>query len=63
MELVTLATKYNNLEGEEGIEKFLTDTSLASDQDSLDGEKTGVRLMTVHASKGLEFDLCFHMWT
>lgn len=59
MELVTLATKYDDLEGEEGIEKFLTDTSLASDQDSLDGEKTGVRLMTVHASKGLEFDYVF----
>lgn len=59
MELVTLATSYDELPGEEGIEKFLTDTSLASDQDSLDGEKTGVRLMTVHASKGLEFDYVF----
>lgn len=59
MELVTLATKYDEYIPEEGIEKFLTDTSLASDQDSLDGEKTGVRLMTVHASKGLEFDYVF----
>lgn len=59
MELVTLAKKYDEYIGEEGIEKFLTDTSLASDQDSLDGEKTGVRLMTVHASKGLEFDHVF----
>lgn len=59
MELVTLATKYDDLPNEEGIEKFLTDSSLASDQDSLDGEKTGVRLMTVHASKGLEFDYVF----
>ncbi|KND47998.1 MAG: DNA helicase II / ATP-dependent DNA helicase PcrA [Parcubacteria bacterium C7867-006] len=59
MELVTLATKYDELTPEEGIEKFLTDTSLASDQDSLDGEKTGVRLMTVHASKGLEFNYVF----
>lgn len=59
MELVTLAKKYDEYIGEEGIEKFLTDTSLASDQDSLDGEKTGVRLMTVHASKGLEFDYVF----
>lgn len=59
MELVTLATSYDSFPGEEGIEKFLTDTSLASDQDSLDGKKTGVRLMTVHASKGLEFDYVF----
>lgn len=59
MELVTLATKYDEYQNEEGIEKFLTDSALASDQDSLDGEKTGVRLMTVHASKGLEFDYVF----
>ncbi len=59
MELVTLATSYDNFSPEEGIEKFLTDTSLASDQDSLDGKKSGVKLMTVHASKGLEFDYVF----
>ncbi len=59
MELVTLATRYDDLPAEEGIEKFLTETSLASDQDSLDGEKKGVRLMTVHASKGLEFKYVF----
>ncbi len=59
MELVTLATRYDDLPAEEGIEKFLTETSLASDQDSLDGEKNGVRLMTVHASKGLEFKYVF----
>ncbi len=59
IELVTLSTKNDDLPPEEGIEKFLTDTSLASDQDSLDGEKSGVRLMTVHASKGLEFDYVF----
>ncbi|MEQ1561417.1 MAG: 3'-5' exonuclease, partial [Nitrospira sp.] len=59
MELVTLATSYDTVEGEEGIEKFLTDTSLASDQDALDGEKSGVKLMTVHSSKGLEFEYVF----
>lgn len=59
MELVTLATKYDVLEGEDAIEGFLTDVSLASDQDSLDDKKTGVKLMTVHSSKGLEFDYVF----
>lgn len=59
MELVTLATTYDIYPGEEGIEKFLTDSSLASDQDSLDGKKTGVKLMTVHSSKGLEFQYVF----
>ncbi len=59
MELVTLASGYDEHEGEDGIEKFLTDTSLTSDQDSLDDQKNGVKLMTVHSSKGLEFDYVF----
>jgi len=59
MELVSLAKKYDNLEPEEGIEKFLTDASLVSDQDSLSEKRGGVKLMTVHSSKGLEFDYVF----
>jgi DNA helicase-2/ATP-dependent DNA helicase PcrA len=59
MELVSLATVYDNLLPEEGIEKFLTDMALVSDQDSLNESKNGVKLMTVHASKGLEFDYVF----
>lgn len=59
MELVTLATQYDIYEPEEGMEKFLTDSALASDQDSLDGKKEGVKLMTVHSSKGLEFHHVF----
>lgn len=59
-ELVTLALKYDAY-GEESIDMLLTDASLASDQDSLLHEKKneGVRLMTVHASKGLEFKYVF----
>ncbi|MBP6908313.1 MAG: UvrD-helicase domain-containing protein [Candidatus Pacebacteria bacterium] len=59
-ELVTLATKYDTLAPGEGLEKLLEDASLASDQDTLLHTKgTGVRLMTVHASKGLEFSHVF----
>jgi DNA helicase II / ATP-dependent DNA helicase PcrA len=66
-ELAALASRYDKMvtedgEGkkwEEGIEKLLEDTSLASDQDSDKEEKDGVRLMTVHASKGLEFPYIF----
>jgi DNA helicase-2/ATP-dependent DNA helicase PcrA len=63
-ELVTLATRYDDMLGVEGIERLIEDAVLASDQDSLN-EKTaknngeGVKLMTVHASKGLEFDYVF----
>ncbi len=64
-ELATLAFKYNNLEQGKGVEKLLEDAALASDQDSLieRGEKkenkNAVKLMTVHASKGLEFTRVF----
>lgn len=59
MELVTLATGYDELLPEEGIEQLLTDATLVSDQDSLKEATKGVKLMTVHASKGLEFDYVF----
>ncbi len=55
-ELVTIATAYDVYEPQEGIEKFLEHVSLSSDQDELDQKKEGVKLMTVHAAKGLEFD-------
>lgn len=54
-ELANLASRY------EDMESFLTEVALASDQDALEDkkEKSGVRFMTVHASKGLEFDHVF----
>ncbi len=58
-ELVTLATKYDGLTAEEGIESLLADAALASDQDSMIKEQEAVKLLTVHASKGLEFDYVF----
>jgi len=64
-ELATLALKYDNLVNGAGIERLLEDAALASDQDSLieRGEKKeikdAVKLMTVHASKGLEFKYVF----
>jgi DNA helicase-2/ATP-dependent DNA helicase PcrA len=58
-ELVTLAKRYDGNPGEMGIEAFLTNAALQSDQDALDTPQEGVKLMTVHASKGLEFDYVF----
>jgi DNA helicase II / ATP-dependent DNA helicase PcrA len=58
-ELVTLAQKYEADTPEEGIEKLLEDASLASEQDSLKEDKSGAKLLTIHASKGLEFDVVF----
>ncbi len=58
-ELATLAKRYDHLPPEENISNFLTDAALVSDQDSLDEGQKSVRLMTVHASKGLEFNTVF----
>jgi DNA helicase-2/ATP-dependent DNA helicase PcrA len=59
-ELVTLATKYDGMPLPTGIEKMLEEAALVSDQDSLIKKQTNaVKVMTVHAAKGLEFDYVF----
>lgn len=65
-ELATLATKYDMTTELEtthepfvGIRKLIEDAALATDQDTLLKDTKGVRLMTVHASKGLEFETVF----
>ena len=63
-ELVTLATKYDGTVSEDniptaGMEKLLEEAALASDQDTLEKNEPAVKLMTVHAAKGLEFDHVF----
>lgn len=66
LELVGHATRYDELPAPEGVERLLEDASLMTDQDELDlpagkaGErKEAVTLMTIHASKGLEFNAVF----
>lgn len=58
-ELVSLTVRYDTVAGVDALTQFLEETSLQSDQDNDTKEKNGVRLMTVHASKGLEFDHVF----
>jgi DNA helicase-2/ATP-dependent DNA helicase PcrA len=59
-EFVTLAVRYDNMPAEEALLNLITEASLTSDQDDMMvKKKEGVRLMTVHASKGLEFDYVF----
>jgi DNA helicase-2/ATP-dependent DNA helicase PcrA len=58
-ELVSITIRYDEQPGIEALTQFLEETSLQSDQDNDTKEKQGVRLMTVHASKGLEFDHVF----
>lgn len=60
-ELVSLAVKYDAHPGTPGAERLLEEATLQSDQDALDEKEKqgGVKLMTVHAAKGLEFAYVF----
>ncbi|MEI8130342.1 MAG: UvrD-helicase domain-containing protein [bacterium] len=58
-ELATLASIYDTLPLGDGVMKFLEDAALRSDSDALRDSPEGVRLLTVHASKGLEFRVVF----
>lgn len=64
-ELVSLAARYDHLPTVSDLsttaplDAFLESAALASDQDELKEETNAVRLMTVHASKGLEFPVVF----
>ncbi|HEY4488457.1 MAG TPA: UvrD-helicase domain-containing protein [Candidatus Paceibacterota bacterium] len=62
-ELVNYATRFDYDTPRDGMEKLLEEAALQSDQDTLpakgEGAEAAVSLMTVHASKGLEFDAVF----
>ena len=59
-ELISFANRFSNLSGRDGIAQLLAEVALSSDQDTLRTDtKNTVRLMTVHAAKGLEFPYVF----
>ena len=58
-ELVNAAADYDQQVDEPTLQGFLEHTALVSDQDSLQDDRAAVTLMTLHASKGLEFPVVF----
>ena len=59
-ELVNFAARFDGNTPPEGVEHLLEEAALQSDQDELSrDERNSVSLMTVHASKGLEFQIVF----
>jgi DNA helicase-2/ATP-dependent DNA helicase PcrA len=61
-ELLGVAAKYDTLPLDQGLAKFLEDVSLIEDmqeREDRDGAKKAVTIMTMHASKGLEFETVF----
>jgi DNA helicase II / ATP-dependent DNA helicase PcrA len=58
-ELLTVAKKYSEYEGEEALRMFLEEVALASDTDNVNQNLDAVHLMTLHSAKGLEFKVVF----
>lgn len=58
-EVVSLAKKYDIFQGEEAILKLLEESALLSGDDNAKKNKNTVKITTVHAAKGLEFDVVF----
>ena len=59
-ELLTVARDFDERRGEPGqLEAFLEETCLVNDTDAWETDVDRVTLMTLHASKGLEFPVVF----
>ncbi len=59
-ELLTVAREFDERHaGEARLDEFLEETSLVGDTDDWEAESDRVTLMTLHASKGLEFPVVF----
>jgi DNA helicase-2/ATP-dependent DNA helicase PcrA len=58
-ELLNLAMNYYKKDEDRDLVDFVRDVKLMSDQDDLDEDDNAVKLMTAHASKGLEFPVVF----
>ncbi len=59
LELRSVTTRYDDLEPDDAIDRFLEETALVADQDSYEAGADAVTLITLHAAKGLEFPIVF----
>ncbi|CAN5773310.1 hypothetical protein BH23CHL7_BH23CHL7_05940 [soil metagenome] len=59
LELREVVTRYSDLEPEDAIDRLLEETALVADQDSYAEDSDAATLITLHAAKGLEFDVVF----
>jgi DNA helicase-2/ATP-dependent DNA helicase PcrA len=59
LELREVVARYADLEPEDALDRLLEETALVADQDAYDASDDRVTLITLHAAKGLEFDVVF----
>lgn len=58
-EMLSVSAEYEKLKGKMTLSEFLEEVALISDVDNYQENKDGITLMTLHTSKGLEFDTVF----
>ncbi len=58
-ELINVANRFATLNPDAGLKEFLSSIALETDVDSYEEEDESVTLMTLHAAKGLEFQVVF----
>ena len=59
LELREVIARYGDLDPDDAIDRLLEETALVADQDSYERDADAVTLITLHAAKGLEFDVVF----
>jgi DNA helicase-2/ATP-dependent DNA helicase PcrA len=59
LELREVATRYDDLSPEDALDRLLEETALVADQDSYQADADMLSLITLHAAKGLEFEVVF----
>ena len=59
LELREVVTRYGDLDPDDAVDRLLEETALVADQDSYEKSSDAVTLITLHAAKGLEFDIVF----
>jgi DNA helicase II / ATP-dependent DNA helicase PcrA len=59
LELREVTTRYDDLSAEDALDRLLEETALVADQDSYQSDADMLSLITLHAAKGLEFQVVF----
>ncbi len=59
LELREVVTRYGDLDPDDAVDRLLEETALVADQDTYEKDADAVTLITLHAAKGLEFDVVF----